>query len=125
MVKGQQLHEVMCSMYSCSFQVLDSVRRNRILFNQKLAAIASDLPHPSSEAGPSGSNTSGGGTCPVCDHTLPPGDAAAQAHVDACLRAGGDGTVGSSDDESFEEYTWCNVTRVRATSMLSPQARAS
>ena len=31
----------------------------------------------------------------------------------------------SSESESYEEYTWCNVTRVRATSMLTPEARAS
>lgn len=31
----------------------------------------------------------------------------------------------SSDSEEYEEYTWCDVTRVRATSLLDAGTRAS
>lgn len=80
--------------------------------------------------------------CPVCSIRLPPDDGSRVAHIDGCLReqqqgslaeggGGGGGrgreeeTANDSDSESYEEYTWCNTTRIRTTSMLSPQTRAS
>lgn len=98
------------------------MRRRHILFNSST--------HPSTECpGSSSSVDPSARTCPVCACTLSSEEGMAEAHVDACLGGGGagPGSVGgdSSDSEEYEEYTWCNVTRVRATSMLSPQARAS
>ena len=80
--------------------------------------------------------------CPVCSVRLPPDDEGRVVHVDSCLReqqGGGGGGLGEgggeggeeteaaadSDSESYEEYTWCNTTRIRTTSLLSPQTRAS
>ena len=81
--------------------------------------------------------------CPVCNVQLPLDDESRAAHVDSCLReqqgggggslseGGGGGRGGEteaaadSDSESYEEYTWCNTTRIRTTSLLSPQTRAS
>ncbi len=61
--------------------------------------------------------------CSVCGVVLPADQEAASSHVASCLAERGEESSGS-EDESYEEYTWCNVTRVRATSLLSPQARA-
>ena len=75
--------------------------------------------------------------CPVCNIQLPSDDASRAAHIDSCLSeqqqasAGGGDLAeggeeeGDSDGESYEEYTWCNTTRIRTTSLLSPQTRAS
>ena len=76
--------------------------------------------------------------CPVCSIRLPSDDERRSAHIDGCLReqqqdslaeGGGGGreeeTGADSDSESYEEYTWCNTTRIRTTSLLSPQTRAS
>ena len=49
----------------------------------------------------------------------------AEAHVNECLSREEEREESSSDSETYEEYTWCDETRVRATSMLTPQARAS
>ncbi len=49
--------------------------------------------------------------------------AAASTHVNKCLGEEGDASGG--EEEEYEEYTWCGVTHVRATSMMSVQARAS
>ena len=77
-------------------------------------------------SGAAGSSGEDARTCPVCALSLPSDASAAEAHVDACLgEGGGAGGEDSSDSEVYEEYTWCNVTRVRATSMLTPEARAS
>ena len=75
--------------------------------------------------------------CPVCNVLLPP-EGGGAAHIDACLeqqRTLEEGMLtlssqNSVDDESsgseeYEEYTWCNMTRIRTTSLLSPQTRAS
>ncbi len=78
--------------------------------------------HPSEAAGPS-HPPPGTDTCSVCGTLLPADLEAASSHVAGCLAERG-GSSESSEGESYEEYTWCNVTRVRATSMLSPQARA-
>ena len=99
--------------------MLDSIKRRQILFQQ---------PPAHSDAGPSGCSQ----TCPVCDTPLSSDESVARTHVNRCLGieeeeeedeggAGGD----SSGSETYEEYTWCNETRVRATSMLTAQARAS
>ena len=81
-------------------------------------------------------------TCPVCNIQLPSDDASRAAHIDSCLseqqqasagggelaeggERGGGEEDGDSDGESYEEYTWCNTTRIRTTSLLSPQTRAS
>lgn len=81
-------------------------------------------------------------TCPVCNIQLPSDDASRAAHIDSCLseqqqasagggelaeggERGGGEEEGDSDGESYEEYTWCNTTRIRTTSLLSPQTRAS
>ena len=98
------------------------MRRRHVLFNQR-----PNFHVPSFGAGPS---TSGSQICPVCDKSLPEGVSAAQTHVNQCLGVEDAGEQeeeeeGSTDSETYEEYTWCNVTRVRATSMLSPEARAS
>ena len=78
----------------------------------------------------------------MCNARLPSDDESRAAHVDSCLReqqGGGGGGLGEgggeggeeteaaadSDSESYEEYTWCNTTRIRTTSLLSPQTRAS
>lgn len=76
--------------------------------------------HPSEVAGPSHPTPN---TCSVCGTVLPADEEAASSHVASCLTERGE-SGDNSDEESYEEYTWCNVTRVRATSLLSPQARA-
>ena len=98
-------------------QALDSVRRKRFLFE-----------HPPDQPGPSHqtittSSSSSTSTCSVCGAQLPADEDAASFHVANCLAVRGE--TNDSEDGSYEEYTWCNVTRVRATSLLSPQARAS
>ena len=98
-----------------SLKVLESVRRHHILFQQELPSTRPHL--TSSQPGPSSN------TCPVCESPLSPDENLAHTHVNNCLGTGGE--EDSSDGETYEEYTWCNVTRVRATSMLSPEARAS
>ena len=103
-------------------KVLDSVRRREILFNQSAASGSSSTSLPSS-SDTSGSMT----TCPVCTCPLPCDEGVAEIHVNECLRRAQEeeeGGSGSSEEEG-QYYTWCNVTRVRATSLLSPQARAS
>lgn len=93
-------------------KVLECVKRRQILFCQR-----SD-----SSSNHAGSSASSSCTCPVCACPLPSDESVAEAHVTECLsRAARD----SDSEDGYEEYTWCNVTRVRATSMLSPQARAS
>lgn len=94
--------------------VLERVKRRQILFSQHAdASSTQDSASTSTHA------------CPVCNCPLPSDEGVAQTHVTECLRRAGEGDGGSSDSEEYEEYTWCNVTRVRATSMLSPQARAN
>lgn len=61
----------------------------------------------------------------MCYCPLPLEESVAEAHVDECLGSAVRESDASSDSEVYEEYTWCNVTRVRATSMLTPEARAS
>ncbi len=76
--------------------------------------------------------------CPICSCQLPSDDSSRVTHIDGCLRdqqgslaEGGEreevtGVASSdSEDETYEEYTWCNTTRIRTTSLLSPQTRAS
>lgn len=102
-----------------STQVLESVKRRHILFNQQPASTSST--HLSFE--PTCSNSTP--LCPVCNCPLPADEGEAEAHVEECLSREGGGTEDSSDSETYEEYTWCDETRIRATSMLTPQARAS
>jgi len=59
----------------------------------------------------------------VCCCPLPLEEALAEAHVSECLQVAARESDGSDDE--YEQYTWCNVTRVRTTSLLSPEARAS
>ena len=62
----------------------------------------------------------------MCGVSLSSDQTEARAHVNECLgEEGREEEVGNSDSETYEEYTWCDVTRVRATSMMTPQARAS
>ena len=96
-------------------QVLDSVRRRRFRFDHTHSDQSSSQPGPSHQTSSS--------TCPVCDARLPADEEAASAHVASCLHDNGDSS--DSEDVTYEEYTWCDVTRVRATSLLSPEARAS
>ncbi len=93
-------------------QALDSVRRKRFLFER-----------PPDQPGPSHQTTTTS-TCSVCGAQLSTDEETASFHVANCLAESGE-TNDDSEDGSYEEYTWCNVTRVRATSLLSPQARAS
>ncbi|XP_064391304.1 E3 ubiquitin-protein ligase RNF220-like [Halichondria panicea] len=91
---------------------LDSVRRKRFLFER-----------PPDQPGPSHQTTTTS-TCSVCGAQLSTDEETASFHVANCLAESGE-TNDDSEDGSYEEYTWCNVTRVRATSLLSPQARAN
>ena len=86
-------------------QLLESVRHRNFLFHQHSRPFHSD-------AGPSGH---------MCNTPLSADQEVALSHVDEHLGE----ESGSSGDETYEEYTWCNVTRVRASSMLTAEARAS
>ncbi len=57
----------------------------------------------------------------MCGERLAANEQERLSHVHECMGSEG----GSDSDQSYEEYTWCNVTRVRATSMLDPTTRAS
>ena len=106
-------------------KTLESVQRRRFLFEHKSRDQASSTlqSHDSRD------------TCPVCGIELSSDDDSKAAHIDGCLReqqtqvggvVGGDGGGATdSDSETYEEYTWCNRTRIRTTSLLSPQTRAS
>ena len=80
--------------------------------------------HTQSHDQPGPSHQSTFSVCPVCGEKLSSIEEEASLHVDSCLKDQEGSSEASSDDE-YEEYTWCNVTRVRATSMLSAEARAS
>ena len=80
--------------------------------------------HTQSHDQPGPSHQSTFSVCPVCGEKLSSIEEEASLHVDSCLKDQEGGSGASSGDE-YEEYTWCNVTRVRATSMLSAEARAS
>ena len=108
------------------FQILDSVQRRQFLFE-----------HRSHDQSTSASGVhSGCGTCPVCGVELPSAEEGRREHIDSCLEeqtrrlqqsggvALGEGSSGSEEEE-YEEYTWCNMTRIRTTSLLSPETRAS
>lgn len=104
-------------------KVLQSVQRRRFLFEHRSHDQPTSVPQSHAQGG--------SGTCPVCSIQLP-SDGSGAAHVDACLEEQ-QRTVGvvqgsdseSSGSETYEEYTWCNMTRIRTTSMLSPKTRAS
>ena len=108
------------------FKTLESVQRKRFLFEHK----SHDQPGPTSQ-----SHDSRDILCPVCSIRLPSDDGSRVAHIDGCLREqqaslaeGGAAAADLSSDsesETYEEYTWCNTTRIRTTSLLTPQTRAS
>ena len=109
-------------------KALESVQRRRFLFEQR--SHDQSLSLPQSLDSPAHSNS---GVCPVCGVQLP-SDGSAAAHVDVCLEqqqtrlrqeAGAEEFDSDSSGEEYEEYTWCNQTRIRATSLLTPQTRAS
>lgn len=93
-------------------QILDSVRRKHFQFEHPN--------QPSNQPGPSHQTSTS--TCPVCDVRLPVDQEAASSHVASCLAEAEE----SGDSENgYEEYTWGDETRVRATSLLSHRERAS
>ena len=94
-------------------QSLEAIKRKRFLFEHPHQSH--DQPGPSHQTEPST-------MCDTCGIQLPADDEQAAIHVSSCQ---GQLSAGSSDSEEYEEYTWCNVTRVRATSMLSAETRAS
>ena len=102
-------------------KVLESVKRRQIIFQQ---SSCGPLCAGSTSRASEGAGGGEGRTCPVCSCPLPSDEGVASAHVTECLERAGPGSS-DSEEEEYEEYTWCNMTRVRATSMLSPQARAS
>lgn len=130
--------------FSIVFKMLESVQRRRFLYEQRLRDQRYCLPQRSqseSNASQAATDSGSGELCPVCDIQLP-SDGSRVAHIEACLeeqrrRLVEDGVSAlsshsldmedgsSGSEEEYEEYTWCNTTRIRATSLLSPQARAS
>lgn len=110
-------------------KALESVQRRRFLFEQR----SRDQPLSLPQSFESCSHGNSSGLCPVCGVQLP-SDGSAAAHIDVCLeqqqtqlREEATVHVSGSDSsgEEYEEYTWCNQTRIRATSLLTPQTRAS
>jgi len=99
-------------------QALDGARRRR--FRHEHPVPAADGPGPSRVSpGPSRvSSSASGRTCPVCDVVLASDEREALEHVSGCLNA-------EESGDGFEVYTWGVETRVRTTSLLSAQARAS
>jgi hypothetical protein len=104
-------------MYHCNniTKVLESVQRRRFLFEHRSHDQLSSTPQSRDSLD----------ICPVCSVRLPPDEESRAAHVDGCLGGGGGEADTDSDSEGYEEYTWCNTTRIRTTSLLSPQTRAS
>ena len=109
-------------------KALESVQRRRFRFEQRSHDQLLSLPQTLDSHGHSSS-----GVCPVCGVQLP-SDESAATHVDVCLEqqqarlgeeAGAEVSGSDSSGEEYEEYTWCNQTRIRATSLLTPQTRAS
>lgn len=114
-----------CITIVCILKTLESVQRRRFIFEHR----SHDQPGPTPQSHDSRD------LCPVCSIQLPSDDDSRVAHIDDCLRdqqhslaeeGEREGTASSdSEDETYEEYTWCNTTRIRTTSLLSPQTRAS
>ena len=89
-----------------------------MLFEHRERTQSHDQPGPSHQSTFS--------VCPVCGERLSSIEEEASLHVDTCLKdQEGDSGASSGEGDQYEEYTWCNVTRVRATSMLSAEVRAS
>lgn len=96
--------------------MLESIRRRRIQFKCRLHDLEGFTSQP--EPSPLGSHDQAGPS------SLGSHDQAGLASGDEW--EGVQTAVDESDSEtSYEEYTWCNETRVRATSMLDPITRAS
>lgn len=110
-------------------ETLDSIQRRQFLFEHRSHDQSTSAAAVESASG------GGGGVCPVCSVQLP-SDQSRTDHIDACLEeqerrlqsmADGvdSGSVSSGSEEEYEEYTWCNMTRIRTTTLLSPETRAS